>query len=72
MKETRVYILGGYQTDFARNWARENKHITALMREAYQESIIATQVEPKDIDAAFIGNFAAELCLSNIQCGEAT
>ncbi len=32
-----VYILGGYQTDFARNWHRENKHISALMREAYEE-----------------------------------
>ena len=31
-----VYILGGYQTDFARNWAKEGKHISAMMREAVQ------------------------------------
>lgn len=61
MKNESVYILGGYQTDFARNWARENKHIAAMMREAYQGSIEATDIEPGDIKAAFIGNFAAEL-----------
>ncbi len=61
MKNESVYILGGYQTDFARNWARENKHIAALMREAYQGSIEATGIEPGDIKAAFIGNFAGEL-----------
>ncbi|MHC5163262.1 MAG: acetyl-CoA acetyltransferase [Planctomycetota bacterium] len=56
-----VYILGGYQTDFARNWARENKHISAMMREAYEGSLMTTKIQPKDIKAAFIGNFAAEL-----------
>ncbi|MFH1370590.1 MAG: acetyl-CoA acetyltransferase [Planctomycetota bacterium] len=61
MKNESVYILGGYQTDFARNWARENKHVAAMMREAYQGSIEATNIEPGDIKAAFIGNFAAEL-----------
>ncbi len=61
MNEQNVYILGGYQTDFARNWARENKHISALMREAYEGSRMTTQIEPTDIQAAFVGNFAAEL-----------
>jgi acetyl-CoA C-acetyltransferase len=61
MKNKAIYILGGYQTDFARNWAKENKHIAAMMREAYQGSIEATKLEPSDIKAAFIGNFAAEL-----------
>lgn len=61
MKNNHVYLLGGFQTDFARNWSRENKHIAAMMREAYEGSIEATGVAPGDIDAAFIGNFAAEL-----------
>jgi len=59
--KTEVYILGGYQTDFARNWHRENKHISALMREAFWGGLLGTGIEPKDIDAIFIGNFAAEL-----------
>lgn len=61
MQNNKVYILGGYQTDFARNWARENKHISALMREAYDGSLMTTKIEPADIQAAFIGNFAGEL-----------
>jgi acetyl-CoA C-acetyltransferase len=56
-----VYILGGFQTDFARNWAREKKHISAMMREAYEGSLIASKIKPADIQAAFVGNFAAEL-----------
>jgi len=61
MKKDPVYILGGYQTDFARNWAREGKHIAAMMREAYQGGTGGTGIPPEDIDAAFIGNFAGEL-----------
>ncbi len=61
MKNDKVYILGGYQTDFARNWARENKHISAMMREAYEGSIAATGIESSEISAAFVGNFASEL-----------
>jgi len=61
MKKGKVYLLGGYQTDFARNWQRENKHISAMMRESFEGSLVTTKVIPSDIHAAFIGNFAAEL-----------
>jgi acetyl-CoA C-acetyltransferase len=56
-----VYILGGFQTDFARNWAREKKHVSAMLREVYEGSLAVTKIKPKDIHAAFVGNFAAEL-----------
>ncbi len=56
-----VYILGGYQTDFARNWKKENKHIIALMREAVLGGLEATQLDPSDIQVGHVGNFAAEL-----------
>ena len=32
-----------------------------MMREVYEGSIETTKVEPRDINAAFIGNFAGEL-----------
>ena len=32
-----------------------------MMREAYQGSLTCTKIEPADIDAAFVGNFASEL-----------
>jgi acetyl-CoA C-acetyltransferase len=56
-----VYILGGYQTDFARNWTKENKHIVAMLREAVTGGLEATGLEPKDVEVAHVGNFAAEL-----------
>jgi acetyl-CoA C-acetyltransferase len=56
-----VYILGGYQTDFARNWTKEGKHISAMIREAVNGGLAATGVEPGEIDVGHVGNFAAEL-----------
>ena len=56
-----VYVLGGYQTDFARNWTKENKHIVAMLREAVTGGLEATGIDPKLIDVAHVGNFAAEL-----------
>jgi acetyl-CoA C-acetyltransferase len=56
-----VYVLGGYQTDFARNWNKEGKQIIALMREAVLGALEQCRIEPSEIDVAHVGNFAAEL-----------
>jgi acetyl-CoA C-acetyltransferase len=56
-----IYVLGGYQTDFARNWQKENKHIVALMRESVRAGLEATQIDPRDVEVGHVGNFAAEL-----------
>jgi acetyl-CoA C-acetyltransferase len=59
--DPEVYVLGGYQTDFARNWTKEKKHFAALMREGVLGALESTQVEPRQIEVAHVGNFAAEL-----------
>jgi acetyl-CoA C-acetyltransferase len=56
-----VYLLGGYQTDFARNWTKEKKHFAALMREGVLGALEATEIDPRDVQTAHVGNFAAEL-----------
>ena len=56
-----VYVLGGFQTDFARNWTKEGKHISAMIREAVTGGLEATGIEPKDVEVGHVGNFAAEL-----------
>jgi acetyl-CoA C-acetyltransferase len=61
MSQPAVFILGGAQTDFARNWSKENKHIVALMREAMVGALEATGIEPREVQTAHVGNFAAEL-----------
>ena len=56
-----VYILGGFQTDFARNWTKEGKHIAAMIREAVEGALAATSVSAREIQVGHVGNFAAEL-----------
>jgi len=61
MARPRTYILGGSQTDFARNWSKEGKSILAMMREATEGALLDADVAPGDIEVAHVGNFAAEL-----------
>ena len=60
-KPAPVYVLGGAQTDFARNWSKEGKHFVAMMREATLGALEATKIEPREVETAHVGNFAAEL-----------
>ena len=56
-----VFVLGGHQTDFARNYSRENKDIADLMDDAVEGALDACHIEPREIETAHVGNFAGEL-----------
>ncbi len=56
-----VFLLGGYQTDFARNWLKEGKDVISMLEEVVSRGLAVVKLEPNDIDVAHIGNFAAEL-----------
>ena len=64
----KVYVLGGAQTDFERNWTKEGKGVIALLKEVIEEALKNTNLtfeEIKDLNrnnkiAIFIGNFCAE------------
>jgi acetyl-CoA C-acetyltransferase len=56
-----IYVLGGYMTDFARNWTKENKHFSALMREGVLGALEHCDIAPEEVQSAHVGNFAAEL-----------
>jgi acetyl-CoA C-acetyltransferase len=64
-----VYILGGYQTDFARNWSRQGQTIFELMQATVLGALADTALEPAAIQTAHIGNFAAELFRGQGQLG---
>lgn len=64
-----VYILGGFQTDFARHITREGKGLTDLLREATQGALADAQLDPGDLQVAHIGNFVAELAASQGHLG---
>jgi acetyl-CoA C-acetyltransferase len=56
-----VFVLGGFQTDFARNVTREGGSLLRLMRETVHGALAAVDVAPSEIEVAHVGNFAAEL-----------
>ena len=56
-----VYVLGGTQTDFARNWAREGLEIADVLRETVEGGLAAARLEARDVEVGHVGNFAAEL-----------
>ncbi len=60
-KAPAVYILGGAQSDFARNWTKEGKHFVAIMREVVLAALETAKLEPHEVETAHVGNFAAEL-----------
>lgn len=61
MSNSAVYVLGGSQSDFARNWTREGKDIYSLFGDTLSEAIAAADIDPADIDVAHVGNFVGDL-----------
>jgi acetyl-CoA C-acetyltransferase len=58
---SEVYVLGGYQTDFARNWTKERKHFVRHDARVGAGALRDRQVAPEEIESGHVGNFAAEL-----------
>ncbi len=64
----KVYILGGAQTDFERNWKKEGKNTIALLKEALADGLSNAGLSFSDIKelnsdnrvCCFVGNFIAE------------
>ena len=61
-------ILGGAQTDFARNWSKEGKTFMSMMREVVEDGLAQAGLDYEEIKklnqenriAVFVGNFDAE------------
>jgi acetyl-CoA C-acetyltransferase len=69
MAEAPVYILGGSQSDFARNWTKEGKHFVDVMSETVNDALTRTKIDPHEVQTAHVGNFAAELYAKQGQLG---
>lgn len=76
MKE-KVYILGGAQTDFERNWTKEGKTMIALLKEVIADSFRDADFSYEELKrlngenrvGAFVGNFIAEQYISQGHLG---
>ncbi|MBV8771469.1 MAG: acetyl-CoA acetyltransferase [Deltaproteobacteria bacterium] len=69
MTRPPVFILGGAQSDFARNWNKEGKHFAEIMRETVIAALETSKLDPSAIQSAHVGNFAAELYAHQGQLG---
>ena len=58
---TKIYILGGAQTDFSENWTRANRSLFDLFSHAVLAGLEDAQLEPADIEVGHVSNFVAEL-----------
>lgn len=56
-----IFILGGAQTDFAKNWARQGQDISHLMQSTVELGLEQSGIEASDIECAHVGNFVGEL-----------
>jgi acetyl-CoA C-acetyltransferase len=59
-----VCILGGWQSDFSRNWAREGMDIADAFAETMNEDLAAAARDADEIETGHVGNFTAELFAS--------
>lgn len=56
-----VFVLGGYQTDFASNVTRDEGDIFALMRDSICHGLTTAQVDARDVEVCHVGNFVGEM-----------
>lgn len=74
---SKVYVLGGAQTDFERNWTKEGKNLVALLKEALGDGLAEAGLSFEAVKAlnrenrvaCFVGNFIAEQYISQGHLG---
>ena len=58
---TGVWILGGYQSDFARNLTREGLDFADLTREVVDQTLAATMIDAADVGVVHVANAFGEM-----------
>jgi acetyl-CoA C-acetyltransferase len=58
---TDVWILGGYQSDFARNLTKEGVDFADLTREIVDATLAAAKIGARDIDVVHVANAFGEM-----------
>ena len=61
MGSPNVWILGGYQSDFARNLTREGHDFADLTAEVVDSTLAAAQLDASDIEVVHLGNAFGEM-----------
>ena len=64
-----VFVIGGYQTDFARNWHREGHDFAGLFAEVVRETLADAGISPPDVGVIHVGNAFGQLFTGQGQLG---
>ena len=64
-----VWIAGSYQSDFARNFAREGLEISDMVAEAVEGTLTSAGLEPEDVESIHVGNAFGQLFTGQGQLG---
>ena len=56
-----VYVLGGWQSDYAKNWDRHGIELADAFSEVVHNGLDAVELDPSDIEVGHVGNFVGEL-----------
>ncbi|GAA0954928.1 acetyl-CoA acetyltransferase [Actinocorallia libanotica] len=69
MNERNIWVLGGYQSDFARNLDREGKDYADLTSEVVDHTLAAAAIDPSEIDVVHVGNAFGDLFAGQAHLG---
>lgn len=58
---SNVWVVGGYQSDFARNLTREGKGLADLTGQVVVETLEASRMPARDVEVVHVGNAFGEL-----------
>lgn len=64
-----VYVLGAGRTDFKRNFRKEGKTLRHVILEAARAALDDARLQPGDIQAGLVGNFAGGLFTRQLHLG---
>ena len=66
---TDIFILGGFQTDFARNYAKQGLEISDLVADVVSGTLADAHVDASDIETIHVGNAFGQLFNGQGQLG---
>lgn len=69
MTGSNIWVLGGYQSDFARNLSREGRGFADLTGEVVDGTLAAAQIDATAVEVLHVGNAFGELFGDQAQLG---
>jgi acetyl-CoA C-acetyltransferase len=65
----RVFILGGYQSDFAHNWSTDKKGLFDLFAGTLRKALEITGIAPQEVQVGHVANASGDVLASFAQMG---